>query len=869
MIRELHDYSPAQVAEDFRAIDIELAGERPALVVNAEYTFRAKLAEIRETAAEVAIASVFLPPLSAASVVPDKIGAVLAREARLAKAETSARRALLLRTALRGKFTPKPHQLRSVARVLTDLHGTAILADEVGLGKTITAGLLALELFLREPASSCLILVPPNLLGQWKRELALLGMESQERDFKFVVAPPLPAKQVPRLLLMSLHAAKQKAYARILIERSWSLVIVDEAHELRNPETQNHRLVFSLTARHRLLLTATPVNNSAYDIFHLVNLVRPGFLGTKPAFEARFAADDRAINDPAGLQLHLEGVLLRQTREGTGIRFAERRLSMERVGHQQAEERALYQAVLTLLRSVWKRHAAGAVAIARPSGKEHSVDSLLLTAMLVLRELGSHPKAALATLGSSLRRHLVHAADHPGLKSLDVILKRYATVGWGAGYHAKTDRLVEMLPALMRRHAKIVVFVGFLETQKALIARIEEQVEAAAADAVVLIYNGEMAHGAKERSLLTFASAPRAILICTDAGGQGLNLQTASAVVNFDFPWNPMRVEQRIGRVDRIGQTHDQVEIVNFLTTGTIEEYVYAVLEEKLRVCEDVMGSFRSPVLRLMMKRRDEELGIGEIILSSADELEMKARFAALAREADALLAAPSHATGLRSAVRPATRGHGQFPVAPTRCFAGRLKLGRSHGKSAATIEGWRVAVVAYLPLGVPAFEPAVLWACGCCGGVFVETAAAALTVEAESNAAFVFPPATVALKIEEQGRALGEELGEGVALRKVRDRLSSEMRTQSRQLVEFYVQRGGSVPRLNGFPRRDLHSEPAVEAEREARLREIAERFHGSLQVQIVSMGHIRNGGRTPFSRRKPACLGRTFSRGQLRLLS
>jgi len=123
-------------------------------------------------------------------------------------------------------------------------------------------------------------------------------------------------------------------------------------------------------------------------------------------------------------------------------------------------------------------------------------------------------------------------------------------------------------------------------------------------------------------------------LLSTDCGGEGLNLQVANVVINYDFPWNPMRVEQRIGRIDRIKQSSPRIHIYNFITHGTFEKYVYSVLEEKLDVCRDIIGAFDSPITRLMLKR-PRDFGIGRLILKSENDEQMARNFDLLSEEID------------------------------------------------------------------------------------------------------------------------------------------------------------------------------------------------------------------------------------------
>jgi SNF2 family DNA or RNA helicase len=192
------------------------------------------------------------------------------------------------------------------------------------------------------------------------------------------------------------------------------------------------------------------------------------------------------------------------------------------------------------------------------------------------------------------------------------------------GGPSKTQTLLNKLPEFLAASPKMVVYAGFLETIKSLKIAIEANAKVKPA---LFIYTGLLSRGLKTAVIERFrAEKKHALLLSTDSGGEGLNLQEAGGIVNFDFPWNPMRVEQRIGRVDRVGQSRPRVWVWNMITEGTIEEYVYSVLEGKLDVCTKVLGDLDSPITRLMLRNRLEDLGIGQIILSARDPADLKAK---------------------------------------------------------------------------------------------------------------------------------------------------------------------------------------------------------------------------------------------------
>jgi SNF2 family DNA or RNA helicase len=535
------------------------------------------------------------------------------------------------------------HQIEEALRIVEEMFANGLVVHEVGLGKTITGILVMMELLRRDPSMTCLILVPSNLRTQWKRELAKwssLKITNEESGY----APD--SLRLDPYLLLTIDTAKEERRARILQARRWGLLLVDEGHWLRNNDTARYRFVYSLRARFRLLLTATPVHNSGYDIFHQVNLVRPGYLGRKAVFAENFMRDERQINHAADLQSRLLVVVNQRQRHETDLVFPKRKIEDVEIGDRSDDERDLYNNVLSLLRGIYRWHLGGANFLRRSSGKEEAVSQLVLISMLVLRELASHPRAALKTMAGPLKKKVEKLASATGatadLKNLErklaEIAVHYETEDWGAGKHQKTDRLLEELPALASRYGRVIVYVEFRETQKAIISRLAQIPKESLREhglrrrPLTIAYHGGLSQGEKDWNLERLEKSEHAWFISTDAGGQGLNLQHGRVVVNFDFPWNPMRVEQRIGRVDRIGQKGKTVVIQNYITRGTIEEYVYRALREKLHVCEDVLGRVIPRIFQLagvhaQFATTEDVLGIGQIILSSENEEDLRRKF--------------------------------------------------------------------------------------------------------------------------------------------------------------------------------------------------------------------------------------------------
>jgi hypothetical protein len=449
------------------------------------------------------------------------------------------------------------HQIRACLRALREMKGRALLADEVGLGKTIEAGLVLKEYALRGLVRRALVLVPASLVTQWREELT----------HKF----DIPAQVYGRgadwnehpYLIASLDTAKSAGNRRAIAEAGFDLLIVDEAHRLRNHLTQAWRFIDSLSLKYLLLLTATPVQNDMRELYNLVTLLRPGALGTYRSFRREFVVrgDKRLPKNTHTLSRLLSDVMIRTTRSSTSIKFPRREVRTLHLDLTPAE-REFYDAVSAFVQTM-------AQAGERPAGR---VPWPLLLVVLQ-KEIGSSPAAAIATLERAAAGRF--AAARPQLMQL-------LALGRGIDRQAKLEALAELLGDQARRREKVIVFSQFRRTVTAITDMLR------ARGLRVGAFHGSLATPAKDAIVAAFRDELD-VLVSTEAGGEGRNLQFCRTLINYDLPWNPMRVEQRIGRVHRIGQTRD-VEIINLSARATLEAYVLKVLHEKIGMFQLVIG---------------------------------------------------------------------------------------------------------------------------------------------------------------------------------------------------------------------------------------------------------------------------------------
>ncbi|MGH3788898.1 MAG: DEAD/DEAH box helicase [Pseudonocardiaceae bacterium] len=477
-------------------------------------------------------------------------------------------------SASRLSFTPFDYQLATMQTVLRRMRGRAILADEVGLGKTIEAGLVLSELRMRGLADRALVITPAGLVGQWREEL----------ERKFALPTTIAARggwdtSADRpVVLASLAAARRDPLKSAVTDERWDVVIVDEAHRLRNPASASGKLARALRARHLLLLTATPVENRLQDLYELVNLVAPGMLGTAAQFRRAHGSADsgvEALRNVAALRARTRQIMVRHRRSEVAVLLPQRLAETVLVTPCDAE-RSLYSELTARIRDE-----------ARGAAPNHR-----LTLRSLTRLAGSSPAAAAPTLDKAGWRDLAdraRAIERP----------------------RKTDELLSRLRIHVERGEKVLVFTAFRHTLNAIAA------EVAAAGIAAACYHGSMSRRDKDAAVAAFAGDVP-VLLSTESAGEGRNLQFCHVMINMDLPWNPMQIEQRLGRLHRVGQEHD-VLLANLVSRGTIEERILHVLESKINLFELVVGEL-DMILGRVTDDFDFESSVFTAYVTAADD---------------------------------------------------------------------------------------------------------------------------------------------------------------------------------------------------------------------------------------------------------
>lgn len=481
-------------------------------------------------------------------------------------------------------FTPMPHQIETARRVLGEMRGRAILADEVGLGKTIEAGLILKEYLIRGLVSTALILVPSSLVLQWTREL--------NQKFQIPATAQKKAWMWDRcdILVASIDTAKREPHRDQVLSRHYDLLIVDEAHKLKNRRTKNWQFVNQIQKKYSLLLTATPVQNDLPELYNLVTLLKPGHLGQQDQFSSHFVASKRKAKNEEQLREEVRRVMIRNKRSDGQVQFTNRRVQTVPIVLS-PEERSLYDGISSFVRQRW-REGGGNIA-KNP-----------LSLITLQREVCSSRDAAFHTLFKLLHKGEGNNAHlSPEVEALIDLLRAVKR-------QTKIDKTIELIQSIQD---KVIVFTEYRATQDMLLRTLRSH------GITAVPYRGGFQRNKKDWMMELFRTRAQ-VMVATEAGGEGINLQFCHHIINYDLPWNPMRVEQRIGRVHRLGQKND-VTIYNFATENTIEEHILWLLHEKIDLFRSVIGEIEE-----ILERNGIEQDLMRILMETDDDREIRTR---------------------------------------------------------------------------------------------------------------------------------------------------------------------------------------------------------------------------------------------------
>jgi SNF2 family DNA or RNA helicase len=453
--------------------------------------------------------------------------------------------------------------------------GRAILADEVGLGKTIEAGIILKELTVRGLARRVLILTPASLVIQWQGELESKFFERFETP-----TDPDDWRRVTKAII-SYDRAISERHAKAILRHRWDLVIIDEAHKVKNHNAARYKFIQKIDRNYLLLLTATPLQNDLRELYNLVTLLRPGQLGTWREFKHRHMAsgDKRKPRNVEVLRELTAEVMIRTRRASVALALE---LPPRRPTHPLIEltpaESTLYLETAAFLRELYREGfvtpSEEEVTQDRRRRKQRTGKGIL---QLELTRLSQRLCSSSVALADSLERLSLGELITPGYRmrarELAADARRITT-------HAKLQQLGRILAEDQER---LIVFSEHLPTLQLIADHVRQH------GRKPIVYSGALTMNERAKKLTAFREDPEAVFVATRAGTEGLNLQFCNRLVNYELPWNPMVVEQRIGRIHRIGQMRE-AHIINFAARDTIEAHVLRLLDQKIKLFELVIG---------------------------------------------------------------------------------------------------------------------------------------------------------------------------------------------------------------------------------------------------------------------------------------
>ena len=467
------------------------------------------------------------------------------------------------------------YQEETAKKVLKQFRGRALLSDEVGLGKTIEALIILSEYIRRGMAQTALILTPTPLVSQWRGEmLSKFSLDVPSTDDPTFKSGDAAFWEQP-VVVASINQAKSKKNWDLITCREYDMIIVDEAHHLKNRSTLNFKLVNTLKKRFILLLTATPVENNLMELYNLITLLKPGQLETATAFRERFMkrGDPTDPQNREKLKQLLGQVMIRNTRALAGIHIPPRFAHTIRIEPTKGE--VVFYERLQALVHLLNAHQKGRAKLAIKN---------------LLAQAGSSPGAVDATLVRMLEKQ-----SWP--KEIDKEIRAVRNL---CRTTADTPKNMALLKLVKADSNKLIIFVKYTATLEHLAEFLEWN------DISFTLFHGSMSNENKDEAIRAFREDVQ-VLVTTEIGGEGRNIQFCSRMVNYDLPWNPMKIEQRIGRIHRIGQKNE-VQIYNFCATGSIEDYILDILDRKINMFEMVIGEIDMILGRVRGEKEFSEL---------------------------------------------------------------------------------------------------------------------------------------------------------------------------------------------------------------------------------------------------------------------
>ncbi|GIX42777.1 MAG: RNA helicase [Leptospiraceae bacterium] len=521
-----------------------------------------------------------------------------------------------------------PHQIEATHRVINALKPRFLLADEVGLGKTIEAGLIMKELMLRKNYKNIIIVVPAPLQIQWQQELK----NKFNEDFDIINYKNfhLIKNKKTNKIITSIDFIKNPKYYEPLLEIPWEFAIFDEAHRLRrdyNKITQAYHFADKISQQVEalLLLSATPFRGKIEELYFLIKLLDPHLLGPEHSFFLEYVIPSRNGESIKKIRNIIDKIIIRRRKIDVG--GFTKRIAKTIKFDLSPEERIFYDETTEYVKKEYnlskqiQNRAIGFIMIVFQKLLDSSTRALIKALekrkfMLETKLFKTYQEINKLDMDideiieyseneDEILENISHLEDHTytiqDIRKEILTLSRLISLGKRIKQDTKAIKLKETIESLKKNgHNKIIIFTQFRTTQDYLVEILNEY--------KVNVFHGSLTAEQKENEILEFKEKGE-ILICTEAGGEGRNLQFSDVLINYDLPWSPLKMEQRIGRIHRFGQKND-VLILNFSTKDTVAERVLYILENKIRIFEESIGPSD-----MLLGSIEEEVNLSQFIM--------------------------------------------------------------------------------------------------------------------------------------------------------------------------------------------------------------------------------------------------------------
>ncbi len=573
-----------------------------------------------------------------------------------------------------SRLTPEPHQYKPLIKFLNSQNNRLLIADEVGLGKTIEAGMIYKEIDKRDDLSISLIVVPSSLTLKWRNELLLRFNEDFEilrtstfREFLKEYEIYSDSKVYRKKMIISYHTLRDEMVMELLKNSTITVdfLIMDEAHTFRNEKTSTFEAAFSITnlAEYVLFLTATPVQNSYKDLFNILSLlddetfldfdyfkdlIKPNEIIHKAVamlkngidlpfiqkyiFEMNFdyhqltwPQKDIFENFMALSKITREervsyiskftnsdnlSYIISRTKKKDAGKFIPREAHSSNIKITKNEQ-IFYNAVVDFVVYLFSlknpKIPTGFITVM----PERMASSCMIASLESFKNMRKTQKFFVSDIEDIDDEYNDFDLDSKIINRLDFLIEKGTLIG---DYDSKYDKFISVLNDLKSQNIqRAIVFSFFKKTLSYLAKKLTDS------GIKVGKIDGDLTPDERFEKIEQFKNGDFDILLSSEVGSEGLDMQFCNVIFNYDLPWNPMRVEQRIGRIDRIGQTAEKLLIFNLVVEGTIEDRIYSRLYDRLGIFERSIGELE-PILGDIQK----DFQIQDIIKMSSEDVEKK-----------------------------------------------------------------------------------------------------------------------------------------------------------------------------------------------------------------------------------------------------